>query len=317
MLQNFADDRCVAAIVSYVRGHLRTCDACRQALASLRGGAPKDSPDVASIDLLLGRYSLSRVLGEGAFATVWAATDLLFQREVAVKVLRGLDVEAKRRMAREIRILIGLAHPGIVRIFDTHIATESQAEDVLIMELLRGETLADRLLRQGPMRSATLLPYAIQLFEALDYAHNQGVVHRDLKPQNIFLKKNELLTVIDFGLARADHATQSSLRGLTATGLAVGTPRYMAPEQLFAGQMGPHSDMWAAGVTLFQCLTGTFPTEGRDLRGFAEHLARGQVARLANMGGELARTVDSLLQVAPGDRPTAGSVAAQLRQHGG
>jgi eukaryotic-like serine/threonine-protein kinase len=316
MLQNFANDRCVAAIASYVRGHLRSCSACRQALASLRGGAPVDTPDVASIDLLLGRFSLTRVLGEGAFATVWEATDLLFQREVAVKVLRGLDAEVKRRLARESRILMGLRHPGIVRILDAHIAADSQAEDVLIMELLHGETLAERLSRRCPMSSATLLPYAIQLFEALDYAHSQGVVHRDLKPQNIFLNKNESLTIIDFGLARADHTTQSSLKGLTATGVAVGTPRYMAPEQLFFGEMDPRADMWAAGITLFQCLTGTFPTEGRDLRAFAENLAQGQIARLAHMDTELARVVDQLLQVNPGDRPSAGNLAVKLRRSG-
>jgi len=215
--------------------------------------------------ILSGRYELHHELGRGGMAVVYAARDLKHDRDVAVKMLpEALSSDVNReRFHREIGIPAGLNHPHIVPIFDS-----GEAGGLLyyVMPLVAGETLRRRLDRLGSLTAEATADIALDLCAALDHAHAQGVVHRDIKPGNVFLTGGEAL-LSDFGIALVRH---EALEGddpdrLTSTGVSVGTPRYMSPEQLTDPEaVGPSSDVFSLGVLLFECLTGELPFGRRE-----------------------------------------------------
>ncbi|MFN8606692.1 MAG: serine/threonine-protein kinase [Vulcanimicrobiota bacterium] len=217
---------------------------------------------------LLGRqvdcYLIEERLGEGAYAQVFLARHREFGDVFALKILRPYLAEGAglQRIARELDIGRRLKHPSLVRIvgFGTYRETP-----YLVMDFVRGETLAGRLSRGAvPLEQAVDL--LTRICEGVEYAHAQGVIHRDLKPDNIMLTPDGGVKVLDFGVARpgGDWAT------LTSTGQAIGTPAYMAPEQLL-GQAGPASDLYALGVILFVMIRGSLPFSGEDV--VAAHLS--------------------------------------------
>ncbi|MFL5505389.1 MAG: protein kinase domain-containing protein [Gemmatimonadales bacterium] len=212
---------------------------------------------------LAGRYRVERVVGEGGMATVYLAQDLKHQREVAVKVMRpelaatlGAD-----RFLREVQIAARLSHPHILPMHDS-----GEANGVLyyVMPYVEGETLKDRLAREGPLPPERALRLTQEIVEALAFAHSRGFIHRDIKPANILLQSGHAL-VADFGIARAVEDVGGE--SLTRTGLAVGTPQYMAPEQA-AGEkeIDGRADVYAAGAILYELLTGETPFAGPNAR---------------------------------------------------
>ena len=215
------------------------------------------------------RYSVAREIGRGGMATVYLGDDLKHARQVAIKLLHpqlatGLGVE---RFLREIKTAAGLTHPHIVPLFD------SDARGGLlfyVMPYIDGETLRDRLTRQGSLPIEDAVRIACEVLEALGYAHAHGVVHRDIKPENIIFSAGRAL-VTDFGIARAVSA--ASLEVLTIDG-AVGTPAYMSPEQASQSpQLDGRSDIYSLGCTLYEMLTGSVPFPGPTAQAvLARHL---------------------------------------------
>jgi serine/threonine protein kinase len=211
--------------------------------------------------LVIGRYQIWEKLGSGAFGTVYRAFDPHLEREVALKVLRpeALDSpQAVERFQREAVVAAGLRHPHIVTVFDFG---EHDHQHFLVSDFISGSSLSSAIPPRGmePRRAAGL---TVQLALALDHAHQHGVLHRDVKPANILLDNQDNLYLMDFGLA--GWTEPSSVR-LTRSGMLVGTPAFMAPEQASGAveQVGPAADLYAAGVVLYEMLTGQPPFAGR------------------------------------------------------
>jgi tetratricopeptide (TPR) repeat protein/tRNA A-37 threonylcarbamoyl transferase component Bud32 len=216
-----------------------------------------DVPDRLHI-ALSGSYRVERELGAGGMATVYLAQDLKHRRAVALKVLHPdlAHVLGSDRFRREIEIAARLTHPHILTVFDS-----GEADGLLwyTMPFVEGESLRDLLSRQGELPLDDALRITREVADALDYAHAQGVVHRDIKPENILLSRGHAL-VADFGIARA---VQQESGRLTATGLAVGTPAYMSPEQGSGDrQIGPPSDVYSLATVCYEMLTGEPPYSG-------------------------------------------------------
>ncbi|HWE64772.1 MAG TPA: protein kinase, partial [Chloroflexota bacterium] len=200
------------------------------------------------------RYRLLRVLGEGGMARVYEAEDLRLGRRVAVKVLLPQftnDPEFLRRFEQEARLAASLSHPNVVGVFD--VGQEGQLH-YIVMELVDGQTLKDAITTTRPFPVAEALRIAIEVCAALSAAHARGMVHRDIKPQNILLTADGQVKVADFGIARRGANT-----ALTQTGTVLGSVHYLSPEQARGQEAGPRSDLYSLGVTLFEMLTGRLP----------------------------------------------------------
>ena len=208
---------------------------------------------------LTDRYRIDRELGAGGMATVYLAHDLKHQRNVAIKVMRP-EVSAELtadRFLLEIRTTANLQHPHIVPVFDSGTA---EGQLFFVMPLIEGESLRDRLDREGPLPVDEAIRLVREVAGALDYAHGQGILHRDLKPENIMLSRGHAM-LADFGIARAAGTT--GRERLTQTGMAIGTPAYMSPEQATGDRdIGPSSDIYGLAAILFELLTGEPPFTG-------------------------------------------------------
>jgi tetratricopeptide (TPR) repeat protein/tRNA A-37 threonylcarbamoyl transferase component Bud32 len=235
-----------------------------------------DEPGFTAGELLAGRYRLVRFIARGGMGEVYEAEDLELKERVALKTVRwdvARDTLAVERFKREIQLARKVTHPNVCRIFDvSHHREEGAAEATifLTMELLPGETLSQRLRRTGPMLPGEALLIASQIAEALNAAHRVGVVHRDLKPGNVVLVEGRGGTgaravVTDFGLARLDSGADPG-QALTLTGAAgvVGTPAYLAPEQVEGGEITAAVDLFSFGIVLYEMLTGTVPFLGEN-----------------------------------------------------
>jgi serine/threonine protein kinase len=222
-------------------------------------------------DLVDGRYELRRDLGEGAAGRVFEAVHRFTGRSVALKLVAP-DVPLKMRselyarLGREARALASIRHPGVVDVLDGGFLKDGTP--FLVMELLEGRTLEGLITTRGRVSVEDTVAVGLQLCLALDAAHAVGIVHRDVKPSNILIvrdhARHEVIKVVDFGIARVETAKEDKLTGL---GALIGTPDYMAPEQLLAlDDIDSRSDVYAVGVTMFECLTGRMPYEGNYQR---------------------------------------------------
>jgi predicted Ser/Thr protein kinase len=200
------------------------------------------------------RFVVARLLGAGGMGAVYLARDEQLGEEVALKVIAGLgllDPSAADRLRREASTARRISHPNVVRLHDIG---EESGLLFLSMEYVAGESLAARLKRIGAIPATQLRPIAEQLCDGLAAAHAAGVIHRDLKPANVLLAGDRTVKIIDFGIARP--LTES---GLTATNMVVGTPEYMAPEQVRGGVVDARTDIYALGAMLYHALTGRPP----------------------------------------------------------
>jgi eukaryotic-like serine/threonine-protein kinase len=206
---------------------------------------------------LSGRYRIENELGSGGMSTVYCAFDETLERQVALKIMHSdisSDAAALERFRREARTVAQLSHPHVVMVID---AGEDQGHPYIVFERVRGETLKDKIRREGPQPIGEAVAYAIEIGRALQAAHEQGLVHRDVKPQNVLLDDEGRAKVTDFGIALGLEQ-----EGLTAAGKVVGTTDYVSPEQAMGHEVTGQSDVYSLGVVLFEMLTGTVPFKG-------------------------------------------------------
>jgi tRNA A-37 threonylcarbamoyl transferase component Bud32/tetratricopeptide (TPR) repeat protein len=253
--------------------------------------------------LLLDRYDVSAQIGRGGHAVVYRAHDRVFDRAVAIKLLRddALSPDVLARFRQEIQLTARLEHAHILHVYDTG---TFEGLPFVVMELASGQTLADRLAREGPLPVADALQITRDVGLALAHAHARGIVHRDVKPENILLGSGGAM-LADFGVARV--TADQSVRRLTSTGMAVGTLQYMSPEQLCAEpQIDHRSDQYALACVLYEMLAGVRPHASASLEGLRMLRLTGQQAPVSAHRPSVPAEVEDALQVAmavaPADR---------------
>ncbi|MEM8983631.1 MAG: serine/threonine-protein kinase [Pseudomonadota bacterium] len=258
---------------------------------------------------VIGRYAIEGLLGRGAMGAVYLAVDTRINRSVALKVVNlerefdatGLDA-ARARFFQEAESAGRLHHPAVATIFD---AGEIGALAYIAMEYVGGRPLSDYRHGGDPLPLATLIEVIAQAAEALAYAHEQRVIHRDIKPTNLLYDPDTgQLKIMDFGVAQLADAVR------TRTGIILGTPVYMAPEQLFGEQLGPYSDLFSLGVTLYELLTGTVPFPAKKLSDVAKAITEGEPKPVAEWRSDvptsLQQVVDKALARSPSERYQSG-----------
>ncbi len=262
--------------------------------------------------VLNGRYRLEELIGEGGMAVVYRAYDLALNRPVAVKILRaqyGSDANFLRRFEREAQAAARLVHPNIVNVYDVG---RDDGVHYIIMEYVRGQTLKHLILRHAPFRLEYAAYIVGQVAAALDYAHRQGLVHRDIKPQNILVDDQGVAKVTDFGIAKglADVS-------LTEAGVGMGTVHYVSPEQARGEAATPASDIYALGVVLYEMLTGRLPFDADNPIGLAMQHVNAPPPPPRQFNPDLPPQVEAIVLRAlakdPAQRyPSAGALAEAL-----
>ncbi|MER7344282.1 serine/threonine-protein kinase [Streptomyces aurantiacus] len=266
-------------------------------------------------ELVAGRYRIETRLGRGGMGTVWRARDELLGRAVAVKelhvdaALTADDAERQQeRTLREARSVAQLKHPGILVLHDVVQHPEASARPWLVMELVEGWSLADRMAAEGPLPPAEAGRVGLALLAALRAAHTAGVLHRDLKPANVLLEAETGRVVLsDFGIAQVAGQTT-----LTQTGAFVGSPEYTAPERMSGRRSGPESDLWSLGVLLCAAVAGTSPFHRDSVAGVLHAVVLDEI-RLPDELGPLLPVARGLLERDPEHRLTTSGAEQALR----
>jgi len=262
----------------------------------------------------IGHYAIAHKLGEGGMGVVYAARDERLERTVALKTMSSLsrDETSRKRFWREARAAASVNHPNICQIYEIG---EDGGQLFIAMELLEGEVLADRL-RQGPLSATQAVPIGLGMLAALSALHARGIVHRDLKPSNVFLTPHGV-KLLDFGLARPEiEESFNTVTGVTRAGMVVGTPRYMAPEQVVGAAVDARSDLFAAGAVLFEMLSGRPAFGGRSVVEILHATRYEQPPALTGSPAVAAidRVIRRALAKRPEERPaSADTMAEELR----
>jgi serine/threonine-protein kinase len=270
--------------------------------------APKTGDQIAD------RYELEAIVGSGGMSTVFCAHDVQLDRRVAIKILHERfagDREYVDRFLHEARSVAQLGHPNIVGVIDRG---EDQGRQYIVFEFVSGENLKDLIVRSGPLPVQRTLELAIPVADGLAFAHEHGLVHRDVKPQNVLLSEGGSVKVTDFGIARwldIDH-------GMTQTGTVVGTGEYLSPEQAKGGAVSPATDVYSLGVVVWEMLTGHVPFEGENFVAVALRHVNETPPDIRDVRRDvpprLAAAVGTALQKDPARRfPTMRAFAEELR----
>jgi serine/threonine protein kinase/tetratricopeptide (TPR) repeat protein len=273
--------------------------------------------DREGVPARIGHYAVMGKLGQGGMGIVYAARDERLERRVALKTMSSLggDETARKRFWREARAAASVNHPNVCQLYEIG---EDAGELFIAMELLEGEALGERL-RRGALSLSEVLPIGLGILAALEALHARGIVHRDLKPSNVFLTRHGV-KLLDFGLARptSPEAAQALSPGadLTRTGMVVGTPRYMAPEQVTGEGLDARSDLFAVGAILFEALAGRPAFGGRNAVEILHATLYEQPPALTGSPAVAAadRVIRRALAKRPSDRPaSAGAMGEDLR----
>jgi tetratricopeptide (TPR) repeat protein len=295
----------------------------------LEGSSPGESSSssehiFAAGEMVAGRYRIVEFLGSGGMGEVYAAEDQDLSEQIAIKIIRQetpFGANMLERLRREVQLARRVTHPNVCRVFDLG-RHQQQGQDVvfLTMELIRGETLSTRLKREGKISPPEALLIAMQLCEALDAAHQVGILHRDFKTSNVMLAGSgeQLRAVVtDFGIARLMSGGKDSSTAATTQGIVVGTPAYMSPEQLLEEELTAASDIYSLGLVLYEMVTGNRPFQGAS--SWTETLKRLSVAPkppmevVRELGPRWNSTILRCLQRDPAKRfPSARAVARFL-----
>jgi len=307
--------------------HLEACEPCRELVASLSADEAFFPTQPASEEAAplsgeaFARFVLGRIVGEGGVGVVYAAFDPTRRETLALKVLKDVEGPHAARFRREAKVASSLVHPGIVPVLEV---VEHEGRIGLVSPLLAGESLDRRLFREPVLPVSGACHVLASLASALAFAHETGVVHRDVKPQNVFLVGDvrgpleaQDVRLLDFGLAKALGEGLGVSTRLTDTGAVLGTPHYMSPEQIVGeGEVGTASDAWALGVVAYECLSGVRPVEGKSFGQIFKRLTQETVPPLGErkpgLPPAIVALVDALLRHAADERPTLGEAAAVL-----
>jgi predicted Ser/Thr protein kinase len=260
--------------------------------------------------LIGGRYRLLAKLGHGGMGTVWRAKDETVDREVAVKEPRVPDhlpererANAFERMRREARAAARLDHPAVVNVHDVAVV---DGQPWIVMELVHGRSLGDAL-QEGTLGAREAARIGLEVLGALEAAHAAGILHRDVKPDNVLLGRHDRVVLTDFGIAQIEGETN-----LTDTGGFVGSPEYIAPERVLGQRPGPASDLWSLGVVLYAATEGVSPFRRSNTPATLQSVLNATPAVPASASGPLADVITGLLQKDPARRPNAAQVRALL-----
>jgi len=255
--------------------------------------------------VLGGKYRILHRIGSGGIGAVYAAEHVSLGHRVAVKLLRGAaadDASETARLRREAQVQVSIEHPNVIRTLDLDQTPDGSI--YVVMELLHGISLAERL-REGPVPYGQAVYIFVRMCRALDAAHRLGVIHRDLKPGNVFLCYDGSVKVLDFGMSKFAQA-----ESLTQEGYTLGTPEYMSPEQCIGAPLDPRSDLYAFGILMYETLTGDIPIQSRNRRDLLELHQRAVPVSMRErkpelmIPEELDRIVLSCLAKRAGQRPT-------------
>ncbi|MER6783324.1 serine/threonine-protein kinase [Streptomyces sp. NPDC000658] len=271
---------------------------------------PEPEPEPGVGRLVAGRYRLLAKLGHGGMGTVWRAKDETVDREVAVKEPRVPDhlpererANAFERMRREARAAARLDHPAVVGVHDVAVV---DGRPWIVMELVRGRSLGD-VLQEGTLSAREAARVGLEVLGALEAAHAAGILHRDVKPDNILLGSHDRIVLTDFGIAQIEGETR-----LTDTGGIIGSPEYIAPERVLGQRPGPAADLWSLGVVLYAATEGVSPFRRSNTPATLQSVLNAVPAPPAAARGPLAEAVDGLLEKDPARRPTAARVRTLL-----
>ncbi|MET4662591.1 tRNA A-37 threonylcarbamoyl transferase component Bud32 [Streptomyces sp. PvP037] len=261
--------------------------------------------------LIAGRYRLLAKLGHGGMGTVWRAKDETVDREVAVKEPRVPEhlpererANASERMRREARAAARLDHPAVVNVHDVAVV---DGRPWIVMELVQGRSLGAVLQEEGTLSAREAARVGLEVLGALEAAHAAGILHRDVKPDNVLLGRYDRVVLTDFGIAQIEGETS-----LTDTGGFVGSPEYIAPERVLGQRPGPASDLWSLGVVLYAATEGVSPFRRSNTPATLQSVLNATPAAPASARGPLAEIITGLLQKDPARRPNAAQVRAAL-----
>ncbi|MEV0774691.1 serine/threonine-protein kinase [Streptomyces sp. NPDC050428] len=267
-------------------------------------------PDPSVGRLLGGRYRLVSRLGHGGMGTVWLAHDEIVDRDVAVKEPRvpehlgaGERDTVHRRMRREASSAARIDHPAVVTMHDVVVEDD---KPWIVMELVRGQSLADRL-QEGTLDPREAARIGLAVLNALNAAHEAGVLHRDVKPDNVLLGRGDRVVLSDFGIAQVEGQ-----QGLTETGAFVGSPEFISPERVLGQRPGPESDLWSLGVVLYAAVEGMSPYRRSNIPATLQAVLSAEPQMPARGSGAFGTIVMQLLRKDPAARPTAAEVRAVL-----
>lgn len=321
-----------------VERHIDDCGACRSLVALYArmqddtdetlleptvASTPPDQADraLASGDVVGARYVLERVVGEGGMGVVWAAADRASGRRVAIKVLKSPSPDLCRRFVREARVASAIGHPNVLEV--RSVVPLADGSPALVMDLLEGRSLAAEIAASGGrLDPRTAVELLLPIVAAVRAAHAKGIVHRDLKPANVLLARDgdaprPTVMLLDFGLAKLVAVDDDAAEKITRSGAVVGTPHYMAPEQLF-GERGvdARADVWSIGAMAYECLTARKPFEGKSYAQLVRSATKGSVRAASELAPDaptpLAALVMEMLAFDPAARPSIAAVHAAL-----
>jgi eukaryotic-like serine/threonine-protein kinase len=266
-------------------------------------------------EVIAERYEIEELVGTGGMSSVYRARDRLLERLVALKVLHphyGDDEEYVERFRREARSVAQLSHPHIVTVIDRG---EDDGQQFIVFEYIDGENLKQLLMRTGPLPTRRALELAVEIADALAFAHEHGLIHRDVKPQNVLVSPDGDAKVTDFGIARSLDVEH----GVTQTGTVLGTSNYLSPEQASGKQTTQSTDVYSLGVVLYELLTGDVPFPGENFVAVAMKHLNEQPPDLLEQRPDiplrLAAAVDRALEKNPAHRfPSMDQFAWELRQ---
>ncbi len=254
-----------------------------------------------------GRYRLEEQIGRGGMATVWRAFDTTLERTVAIKLMHrdvARDADQLERFRREAKAIAKLSSPYVVGVIDVG---EDDGTPFIVLEHIAGETLKERIKRSHRLDSAEAVAYAIEVARGLQAAHDRGIVHRDVKPQNVLLDLDGAARVTDFGIARS-----LTEEGLTADGRVLGTTDYVSPEQALGHPVTPQSDLYSLGVVLFEMLTGDVPFHGETQVSVAMRHVREDLPDVQQRRPEISSALAAIV-----DRATAKDLDVRYDSAGG
>ena len=250
------------------------------------------------------RYELKHIVGSGGMSTVYCAFDTMLERNVALKILHdqyGGDAEYVERFRREARSVAQLSHPNIVTVIDRG---EEEGKQFIVFELIEGDNVKELVERGGPLPVRRALELGLEVAQALAFAHGQGLVHRDVKPQNVLLNDEGHAKVTDFGIARSFDTLSN-----TQTGTVLGTSHYIAPEQARGEHVDAQTDIYSFGVVLYELLTGELPYSGDNFLTVAMKHVNEPIPSVFDRRPDtplrLASLIERCMAKSPADRPAS------------